>query len=117
LDRRLGPVLIREGVRVAARDVPLIGLVDDPVGCQPTALELLRLERDDIALLDVAGDRRRDSDKAVAGRHVRGLGVHTAGEHEPEDDRLAKLLADEHGDDQDDEKRRHAGPGQRSEIH
>ncbi|WP_152422353.1 hypothetical protein [Halorubrum californiense] len=112
LNGRLRPVLIGERVRVATRDIPLIGLVDDPMGREPTALEFLGLERHDVALADIAGDRRRNRDEAVAGCHVRWLGVHAPGQYESEDDRLAELLADKHGHNEKDQNRSDTGAGQ-----
>jgi len=96
LDDRLAAVLIGERVVVPAGDVAALRLLDDAVGRQPAALDLLSVERDDVAGADGARDRRRNRDEPVA-RIERGL--HAPGLDEAEKHRLPEVLADHERDD------------------
>jgi hypothetical protein len=90
LDRRLPAVLVGERIVVTACDEPLFGRLDDPVGRQPAALDLLGVEDDDIALFDWTSHRRGDRDEPVTGLDGR---CHALTGDVTQEHRLAEHLA------------------------
>jgi len=83
------------------------------VGRETTPAEFLRVEDDDVALVDVARDTRWHRDEAISGREC---GLHAPRGDVAEEYRLSENLAEEHRHEHEesdplDETRQTHGPG------
>jgi hypothetical protein len=89
LDGSLATVLVGKRVRITFRDIPLIGFADYAVR-DALVLKRFRSVDDYVTRFDWTGDGGWNRNEPVSGLHFR---LHTAGFHEPEQDRLIENLS------------------------